>query len=84
MTHCLGLHTLGRVHQQDGTFTSRQGAGYFIRKIYMPGSINEIECIVCPVAVKIMHLDGVTLDSNSPLPLQLHVIQHLFLHIALA
>ena len=44
----------------------------------MPGGINEVQKILLAI-VDVFHLNCMALDSNSPLPLEIHVVEHLIL-----
>ena len=46
----------------------------------MPRSVDQVKDIFLTF-INIFHLDGVALDGDSFLPLQIHVVQHLRLHI---
>ena len=48
----------------------------------MAGCINEIELIGDAVVGLVHHANGVGLDSDAALALQVHVIQNLGLHLA--
>lgn len=49
----------------------------------MAGSINQIERILFSL-IGIIHLDSMALNGNTTLPLQVHIIQQLILHIAIS
>ena len=48
----------------------------------MSGRINEVQKILLAV-VDVFHLNGMALYSNSPLPLEIHVVEHLVLEFPL-
>lgn len=48
----------------------------------MPGSIYQIKRVGLSI-VRILHLDSVTLDGYATLTLQIHVVENLFLQLAL-
>ena len=48
----------------------------------MAGRIDEIELIGLAVGCLIIKPNGLRLDGNAALALQLHIIKHLFLHFA--
>ena len=51
----------------------------------MSGGINEVENVLYPIGrVHILHLNGVALDRDAALAFQVHIIERLVLHIALA
>ena len=46
----------------------------------MSRSVNEIECIVLTVKL-VVHLDGMALDCDATLALQIHVVEYLRLEV---
>ena len=48
----------------------------------MAGSVNEVELIRLAVRSRIHHPNGVRLDGDAALALQIHCIEHLRLHLA--
>ncbi|MBA7715193.1 hypothetical protein ES703_124234 [subsurface metagenome] len=77
----LGLHPLGRVHQQQGPFAGGQTAGDLVGEVHVAGGVNEVEGVILAIGVAVDHPDGVGLDGDPPLTLQVHVVQHLGLHL---
>ena len=73
---CLCLYTLRSVYNQQCTFTSGNRTGNFIRKVYVPRSINQIQNILFTL-VRILHLNGMALNGDTSLFFQIHIIQHL-------
>ena len=49
----------------------------------MAGRIDEVQLICLPILRGIVELDGMCLNGDSALALQVHVIQQLLRHIAL-
>ena len=49
----------------------------------MPRRVDEVERIEFSVAGAVLHLDGVALDGDALFALELHVVEHLGLHLAL-
>ena len=47
----------------------------------MPRRVDEIEHIVLPVVGAVVEPDGARLNGDAALPLQLHIIQNLRLHL---
>ena len=47
----------------------------------MTGSINEIEGVILAVLGMIAQIHRPGLDGNAPLPLNIHIVQQLILHI---
>ena len=79
----LGLHALGGVHHQDSAVAGGQGTGNFIIKVDVAGGIDQVENILLPVVGPIDGADGLGLDGDAPLPLQVHIVQDLLLHLPL-
>ena len=78
----LGLDTLGSVHHQQGTLTGGDGAGYLVGKIHVARSVDEVKDIFLTLVV-VHHLDRMALDSDAFLPLEIHRVQDLVLHLSL-
>ena len=76
----LGLNALGRIHDQYRALAGSDGAGHLIRKIDMPRSVDEVQAVLLPL-VFVHHLDRVALDGDALLLLQVHVVQHLIVHL---
>ena len=76
----LGFDSLGRVHHQNGPFTGCQRTGYLIGKVNVPRGVNQVENIGFPILGLVVELNGIELDGNPTLPLQVHTIQELGLH----
>ncbi len=78
----LRLNPLRRIHYQDRAVTGRKAAGYLIVKVDMAGGINQVKNILFPILGPVYNTDSLRLDRNPALPLQIHVVQHLRLHLA--
>ena len=48
----------------------------------MSGSVNQVELIHLPVSRLVHHANGMSLDGDSALALQVHIVEHLLLHLA--
>ena len=82
---CLGLNTLRGIHEQKGALTGGDGAAHLVGEVHVPRRVNEIEDILFSIGrMDIPHLDGMALDSDTTLALQIHIIQGLILHLAFA
>ena len=77
----LGLHSLGRVHHQDRPVAGCQAPGNLVVKIHMPRRIDQIENVFFSVSCLVDRAHRLGLDGDAPLPLQIHVVQHLGLHL---
>ncbi len=74
----LCLHALRGIHYQQCSFASGDGTGNFVREVHVSRSINQIQNIFLTF-VHVLHLDGMALDGNPSLFLQIHIIKHLAL-----
>ena len=70
------MYALGRVDQQEGTLAGGDATAYLIAEVHMSWGVNEVERIVLAV-LQVVHLDGVALDGDATLALQIHVVEHL-------
>jgi len=60
-------------------------AAYLVGKIHVAGRINEVENILNAIGrMNVFHLNGMALDRNTTLTLEVHIVERLVLHIALA
>ena len=78
----LSLNALGRIHYQDGSVAGCQTAGNLIIKVYMSGSVDQVKNIFLPVLCLIYGTHCLRFDGNASLPLQVHVVQDLLLHLS--
>ena len=81
ISQSLGFDPLGGIHHQDRPVTGRQASAHFIIKIHMPRRIDQVQDILFPVICPVNDADGLGLDRNAPLPFQIHIVQHLGLHL---
>ena len=80
----LGLHALGGVHHQHGALAGRQGPGHLIVEVHMARGVDEVQLVDLSVLGLVVQPDGPGLDGNAPFLFQVHVVQHLALHLPLA
>ena len=76
----LGLHTLGSIHYQQSALTGRNRARHLVGEVHMSRSVNQIKSIFLAI-LHVIHLDSMALDGDTSLALQVHIIEHLGLHI---
>src|SRR5699024_9990283 len=79
----LGLHALGGVHHQHRTLTGGRRAGDLIVEVHVARGVNEVEAVGLPIVGGVVHAHGTGLDGDAALPLQVHVVQQLGLHLPL-
>ena len=77
----LGFNSLGGVHHKDSSLTGCQRPGDFIVEVNVSRGVDEVEDIVLTVVGVILHSDGSRLYGDAPLPLDIHIVQQLVLHI---
>ena len=77
----LGLHALGGVHHQHRPLAGGQGPGDLVVEVHVARGVDEVQLIGLAVLGLIVELHGPGLDGDAPLPLQVHVVQQLGLHL---
>ena len=78
----LGLDALGAVHNQQRAFNRAHGAGDLIGEVDVTRSVDQVEDILLPVQRLVVDPHGLGLDRDATLPLDVHAVEHLRLHIA--
>ncbi len=73
----LGLDALGGIDHQQRAFARGQRPRHLIRKIHMARGIDQIQLVEPPIAGGVIHSNRLSLDCDSPLSLQLHVVEKL-------
>ncbi len=79
----LSFHALRGVHHQQRAFASLQTARNLIRKIDVPGRIDQIQLIHFAVVGAIIQAHRMGLDGDAALALEIHRIEDLRHHLAL-
>src|SRR5665213_1444515 len=77
----LGLHALARIHHQQCALTSGKAAAYLIGEVHMAGRVHEIEDVGLTVFRLVFQANGLRLDGDATLALDIHGIEHLILHL---
>ena len=77
----LSLDPLRGVHHQHRALAGRQAARDFIGEIHVAGRIDQVQLIGLAVAGVEVHRDRVRLDGDALLALEVHVVEHLGLHL---
>ena len=72
----LSLYSLCSINDKQCTFTRSNASRHLIREVYMARSIDKIKNIFLLIQC-VLHLDSMTLDSNTTFTLQIHIIEHL-------
>ena len=77
----LGLHALRGVHHQHRTLTGGERTADLVVEVHMARGVDQVEHIGLAVIRQIAQGDGTGLDGDTPLPLQIHVVQKLVFHL---
>ena len=78
---CLRFDALRSIDDQQRAFAGRQRPRNFVGKIHVPRRINQIQLIRLAILRHIYHPHRMRLDGDATLPLQIHRIEHLRLHL---
>ena len=78
----LRLHALRGVDQQQGAFAGAHGAADLVGEVDMARRVDEVEDEVLAVAGAVAKPDGLRLDRDAALALDVHRIEHLRGHLA--
>ncbi len=68
------------VYQQQRAFAGGQCTAHFIAEVYVARCIDQVQYIFLPVLMLVIDLDGVALDGNALLSLEIHIVQYLVHH----
>ena len=79
----LGFDALGGVHDQHCALAGGQAAADLIVEVHVARGIDQVELIGLAVLRLIVQTHGPGLDGDAALPLQVHVVQQLALHLPL-
>ena len=79
----LRLNTLCSIYDKQRTLTSCNGSRNLIGKINVTRGVDEIKHILLTIQ-NIIHLNGVRLDCDTSLTLQIHIIKKLILFFTLS
>ncbi len=79
----LSLYALRRVDHQQRTLARGYRARHLVGEVDMSRSVDQIEDVCLRVARGIFHLYGVALYGNTLFALQIHVVEHRIMHLAL-
>ncbi|OPZ73152.1 MAG: hypothetical protein BWY83_00249 [bacterium ADurb.Bin478] len=77
----LRFNALRGIDDQQCALAGGQAARHLIGEIHVARRVDEVEQIGHAVTGFIFHGDGVHLDGDAPLTLQIHAVQHLVFHL---
>ena len=78
----LCLDTLCRIHDKDCAVAGCQGTADLVIEVYMSRCVDEVENIFLSILCPIHGTHSLCLDGDAPFSLQVHVVQHLCLHLS--
>ena len=79
----LRLDALARVDHQQGTLARGQRTRDLIAEVHVARRINQIELVDVAVARLVHHAHSMGFDGDATLPLEVHVVEDLGLHLAI-
>ena len=78
----LRLDALGGIDHEKGPLAGGEASAHLIGEIHMAGRVHQVELIDLPVLRLVAEADGLRLDGDAPLALELHVVEDLVGHLA--
>ena len=78
----LRLDALARIDDQQRTLAGGERAVNLVSEVDVAGRVDQIEHIVLAVACPVIKANGLCLDGDAALALDVHGIEHLLLHFA--
>ena len=79
----LCFNALRSINDQQSALACGQRTGNFVRKINVSGRVDQIQNILLAVLRRVVEAHGVGLDRYTAFTLEVHVVEQLFLHIAI-
>ena len=73
----LCLNTLRSVYDKQCTFAGGNRARHLVREVHVSRSVYQVEYVVFSVGRLVVHLNGMALDGDAALTLQIHIVEHL-------
>ena len=77
----LRLDALARVDHQQRALASGEAAVHLIGEIDMARRVDEVQLVELAILGAIVEAHGLRLDGDAALPLDIHGIEHLLLHL---
>ena len=75
--HGLGLHSLRRVDDEDGTLAGAHAARDLVGEVHVARSVDQVEAVGLAITRGVEHRDGMALDGDAALALELHRVEGL-------
>src|ERR1700730_1602161 len=80
----LRLNALRSIHYQDCPFASSKRPRYLVSEVDVARGVDEVQLVGFAVPRRVGHPDRLELDGDAALALEIHAVEDLILHIALA
>ncbi len=80
--HGLRFHALRGIHHQQRAFAGGERAANFVGKIDVAGGVDQVQAVDLAILRLVGQRGGLRLDGDAALPLEVHGIEHLRLHLA--
>jgi hypothetical protein len=80
----LGLDPLGGVDQQHRPLAGGQGPRHLVGEVDVAGGVDQVEDVLAAVGGGVGQPDGLGLDGDAALALQVHLVEVLGAHVPLA
>ena len=78
----LRFDALRRIDQQERALARGERPRDFVREVDVPGRVDQVEDVGLPVLGGVVQPDGMRLDGDAALALEVHRVEHLGLHLA--
>ena len=82
--HRLRLDALARVDDQQRALAGRERAAHLVREVDVAGGVDQVEAVDAAVARRVLQRRGLRLDRDAALALDVHRVEHLRFHLAVA
>ena len=79
---CLRLNALGCVHHEERALACCKGSRDLVGKVDMSRRVDEVQLIRDRVGCRVCEADGLRLDGDAALALEVELVEHLVLHVA--
>ena len=80
----LRFHALGRVDHEERPLACGQAAGDLVGEVDVAGGVHQVQFVDLAVLRLVAQADGLRLDGDAALALQVHAVEDLVGHLAVA
>ena len=80
----LCLDALARVDDQQRALAGRERAAHLVAEVNVAGRVDQVEVVGAAVARGVLQRGGLRLDRDAAFALDVHRVEHLLLHLAIA